>query len=90
MREDGLREWQDVWRAEGKDRVDHIRYGDATGGLSTRIAASALEKGRLYEFQVEARDGFGTPCVGRFEFVIGANGFVEECHDGQECRRGIP
>ena len=86
---DGSREWKEVWRIEGKDRVRQIRYGEATRGLSIRIAAPGLEKGRLYTFSVEARDGWGTPCVGSFTFVINADGLIEECDEGEECRQGI-
>jgi hypothetical protein len=86
---DASRQWQEVWRIEGKDRVPHIRYGEGTRGLSIKIAAAGLQSGRLYIFQVEARDGWGTPCVGAFEFVIMADGSVQECHQGHECRQGI-
>lgn len=82
-------EWKDVWRIEGKDRVQQIRYGEGTRGLSIKLADAGLQQGRFYVFKVEARDSLGTPCVGSFDFVINAAGLLEHCDVGEECRRGI-
>lgn len=83
------REWKAIWRIEGKDRVQQIRYGEGTRGLSVKIVAPGLQRGHLYQFSVEARDGLGMSCIGGFTFVIDAEGSVQECGEGYECRRGL-
>lgn len=87
---DASRQWTEIWRIEGKDRVQEIRYGEGTRRLSVKIAAPGLQSGRLYAFRVDARRGWGrTPCGGHFVFIINADGSLQECNDGHECRRGI-
>src|SRR5512138_1432579 len=69
-------QWEEIWRIDGEDKIDAIKYGEATSRLRTTIAAKELRKNQLYTFYIEDDDFWG-PCVGSVTFLVIEDGAVE-------------